>query len=612
MKTHNLKQGTPEWLAYRKTMRNASDAPAMMGCCPYRTRSELLRQVYTGITPEVSSATQQLFDDGHRFEDLARPLAEEIIGEELDALVGSDGRYSASFDGISLMQDKVWEHKHLNDKLRAVLPATGVGGPEVGAALPLNNRVQMEQQCMVSGAEVALFTASQWDAEGNLVEARHCWYAPDAELRAAIIGGWAQFEADLASYVLPEAAAPAPVGRAPEALPALRIEVTGQVTASNLAEFKATALGAIRSVNRELRTDVDFANADKAVKWCADVEARLKAAKEHALSQTASIDALFKALDEIGSEARTVRLDLEKLVTRRKTEVKEAAVVTARKAWDGHIASLNAELAPMALRQATPDFNAAIKGLRTVASMQDALDTALANAKITADAQARDVRANIATFKANAEGLEFLFADLGQVVHKAPEDFNLLVQSRVKAHREAETERARKAAEAEAQRIAAAEQRARAEEAQRIAAAQAAQAAQAAAAQAQANAAQEAQASIGITTLRLGQAKFDGSTHGTVAVDAAAPQPAEPAATPAARLEAAAVIAGAQTAAAEPATITLSAIKEWLGMPNGLTREFVEGLGIKPTTDGRSILFTPTQRRQLKSAIITMLQNLQD
>ena len=62
------------------------------------------------------------------------------------------------------------------------------------------------------------------------------------------------------------------------------------------------------------------------------MERASKAAKEHALSQTADIDALFKALDDIGAEARTVRLDLDKLVARRKTEVKEEAIATARRA----------------------------------------------------------------------------------------------------------------------------------------------------------------------------------------------------------------------------------------------------------------------------------------
>ena len=49
MKTHDLIQGSPEWLAYRAQHFNASDAPAMMGCSPYKTRAQLLAEMHTGI-----------------------------------------------------------------------------------------------------------------------------------------------------------------------------------------------------------------------------------------------------------------------------------------------------------------------------------------------------------------------------------------------------------------------------------------------------------------------------------------------------------------------------------------------------------------------------------
>ena len=445
MKIHDLIQGSPEWLAYRATHFNASDAPAMMGVSPYKTRAALLRELHTGVAGDVDVATQKRFDNGHRAEALARPLAEKIIGEDLYPVTGSLGRLSASFDGLTMAETEGFEHKALNDALKACFAAmAGVdwnSDAQPGSTLPIYHRVQMEQQLHISGAERILFMASEWTAEGVLVEERHCWYYPDAELRAQILRGWDQFAADLASYVLPEAAAPAPVGKAPDLLPALRIEVTGAVTASNLAEFKATALGAIRSVNRTLKTDQDFADADKAVKWCADVESRLKAAKEHALSQTADIEALFRALDEIGAEAKTVRLDLDKLVTRRKTEVKEEAVSKARRALDEHVAGLNAEIAPMRVTLAPVDFAGAIKGLRSIASMQDALDTALAGGKIAADTAARVVRGNVATFQAEAAGFEFLFADLGALVHKAADDFKAVVSSRIATHKAAEAAR---------------------------------------------------------------------------------------------------------------------------------------------------------------------------
>ena len=449
MKILELIQGSPEWLAHRATHFNASDAPAMMGCSPYKTRAQLLREMHTGVAPDVDIATQKRFDNGHRVEALARPLAEEFIGAELYPVTGSEGKLSASFDGLTLDESTGFEHKAMNDDLRACIV-----DEDSGAALPLHHRVQMEQQLMVSGAKRILFMTSAWTPDGDLIEERHCWYYSEPALRDKIIAGWRQFERDLAEYVPTAAADPAPIGKAPETLPALRIEVTGAVTASNLAEFRETALAAIRSVNRTLKTDQDFADAERAVKWCADVESRLKAAKDHALSQTASIDALFRALDDIGTEARTVRLDLDKLVTRRKTEVKEEAVAAARRALEQHVATINAEIAPMRLPPVPADFAGAIRGLRSVASMDDKLQALLASTKVACDALARGVRANVAAFKEQAAGFEFLFVDLGQIVHKAPEDFAATLQARIAAHKEAEAARERQRAEAEAARIA--------------------------------------------------------------------------------------------------------------------------------------------------------------
>lgn len=445
MKTHDLIQGSPEWLAYRAQHFNASDAPAMMGCSPYKTRAQLLAEMHAGIAAAVDIGTQKRFDNGHRAEALARPLAEEFIGAELYPVTGSSGPLSASFDGLTLDESEGFEHKALNAALRAAFGEMArieaLHDASRCRLLPIYHRVQMEQQLHVSGAERILFMASAWTADEELIEERHCWYYPDAKLRQQIIDGWAQFERDLAAYTPTAAADHAPVGQAPESLPALRIEVTGEVTASNLAEFKQTALAAIRSVNRDLKTDADFADAEKAVKWCSDVESRLKAAKEHALSQTASIDALFRTIDDIGAEAKRVRLDLDKLVTRRKDECKAAAVSDARAALQSHVDLLNAELAPMRLQPVAVDFAGAIKGLRSIASMQDALDTALAQGKIAADNQARGIRANVATFAAQADGLQFLFADLAQIVHKAGDDFGALVSSRIAAHKAAEAKR---------------------------------------------------------------------------------------------------------------------------------------------------------------------------
>lgn len=442
--THDLQQGSKAWAEFRLRHHGASEAAAMLGLSKKVTRLELLRAKHTGIAREFSEFVQtRILDKGHEVEAMARPHVERAIGVELFPVTLSDGRLSASCDGLDLMGEVAFEHKQWNEELAASVRA---------GVVPDYHMPQCQQVLMVSGAEKLAFVVS----DGTLARMAWCWVYPNHDWWQRIRDGWAQFDRDLAAYVLPEAAEPAPVGKAPETLPALLIEVTGQVTASNLADFKATALGAIRSVNRTLKTDQDFADAAKAVKWCADVEERLEAAKQHALSQTASIDALFKAIDDISAEARRVRLDLDKLVARRKTEVKEEAVAAARVLLDKHIATLNAELAPMCLQPVLVDFAGAIKGLRSFDSMQAALDAALANAKIAADVQARGIRANITAFNALAlaDDFGFLFADLHLLVHKAADDFGAVVRSRIAEHRATEAAKEAKRQAEEAARIA--------------------------------------------------------------------------------------------------------------------------------------------------------------
>ena len=452
MKTHNLTQGTPEWHAHRRTHFNASDAPAMLGCSPYKTRQQLLQELHTGLTAEVDPATQRRFDEGHRFEALARPLAEAIIGEDLAPVVGTEGELSASFDGLTLMGDVAFEHKTLSSSLRK-LPIYGTEADLFMASdLPKMYRSQMEQQCMVAGCKRVLFMASDWNDAGDLIEERHCWYESDPALRAEIIAGWKQFAADLAAFKPEPAAAAAPVGRAPETLPALRIEVQGMVTHSNLDAFKAHALSVIGAINRTLETDEDFANAEATVKWCGDVESRLKAAKEHAQSQAESIDALFKTIDDIAEAARKTRLELDKHVTARKASIKLEIVQEGKVAYEAHEAALRAECgAWIVLEQ--PDFAGAIKGLRTVTSIRNAVQTKLANAKIKADESARNIRAALAALDDESKGYEHLFHDRLSFISKSAEDVRALVRGRISEHKAAEDKRAAELAERERARI---------------------------------------------------------------------------------------------------------------------------------------------------------------
>src|SRR3546814_13248868 len=83
MRELKLTQGSAEWAAHRRTARNASDAPALMGASPYCSRAELIRRKATGIEPEHDNATLARFQRGHDVEPALRAFAEQIIGEDL-------------------------------------------------------------------------------------------------------------------------------------------------------------------------------------------------------------------------------------------------------------------------------------------------------------------------------------------------------------------------------------------------------------------------------------------------------------------------------------------------------------------------------------------------
>lgn len=445
---HSLVQGSPEWHAHRANFWNASDAPAMMGVSPYKSRSDLLQEKATGIVREVDDYTQGLFDSGHRFEALARSLAEEVVGSDLYPVSISNGKLAASLDGLTIGEDVQWEHKSINDAIRAA---------ESAADLPLYLRVQMEHQYAVSGAERCLFQATCWDDAGNLLEEIHHWYEPDLDLREQIISGWDQFERDLAAYQ-PRELAEKPQADAIMSLPALAVQIRGEVITSNLPAFRSAAERFIASIKTTLETDQDFADAEATVKFCEAAEKDLEVAKNAALAQTSSIDELMRTVDHIKAQLRDKRLALDKLVTRRKTEIKEDIISDGRKAYAAHVATLNAELGAVAIVMPAPDFVAAAKNKRTLASLHDAVDTALANGKIAADEAARDLRGKLEWFREAAADHEFLFRDLQPLIQKPTDDFKLAVTTRIAEHKrvEAEREEQRKAAEAAAAQQAAA------------------------------------------------------------------------------------------------------------------------------------------------------------
>lgn len=455
MKVLNIKQGSDEWLSIRRLYDTASEASMMMGCHPNVSREELIKMKAIGTEQEFSDFVQKfILDKGHEVEALARPIAEKIICEDLYPVTGVDGcDLLASFDGCTLMEDIIWECKQWNEE-----KAKSVSEGQI----PDCDRWQVVQQLVISGAEKCLYMVTNGTEEKTV----YMWVALQMSEADLLRHGWEQLRQDVKKYQ-PEVVTPEPEGNAPDSLPALNIEVTGMVTASNLAEFKAHSLAVIGAISTNLDTDGDFASAEKTVKWCKDVEQRLSAAKDHALSQTSSIDELLRTIDDIAETTRTKRLELDKLVKARKKHIKDTilhnAITEARdyiRAAENEVKDCNISLPGLSVSR----FNDAIKGKKLLDVMRSALSDEVALVKVEATTLVADIKKNMAVFNELTKGKKFLFDDLKYLVHKPEDDFKACIELRISKHEqeeakriESERHRIQKEEEAKAQREAKAE-----------------------------------------------------------------------------------------------------------------------------------------------------------
>lgn len=450
----DLVQGSKEWHVTRANSFTASEAPAMMAASKYQTRNDLLKQKATGITPEVSEFQQKIFNKGHEAEAKARPVAEKIIGGELYPATGvmEDYKLLASFDGLTLMEDECWEHKLWNEDLAASV---------VAEDLDPHYYWQLEQQLLVSGADRCLFMCS----DGTEANMRFMWYYPVEGRRLELLMGWERFEKDLENYTH-EAPKAEVVATAQEQLPALVVDLVGEVRSTNLATFEQAVLARIQAVNTDLTTDQEFADAEATVKFFTKGEKELEAVKEQALAQTASIDELFKTVDMLKSEMRDKRLALNKAVKERKEAIRIEIVMKAKDALAYHISEIEAQLGGYALPVIAADFANAIKGKKTVSSLQSAADDELARAKIEVTKSAESMQENLSIIASEIGEYGFLFADKQQLIHLESNHLKAEITSRIAQHKEQERlrqeqerERIRLEEEAKARQKAEAEQR---------------------------------------------------------------------------------------------------------------------------------------------------------
>lgn len=226
----------------------------------------------------------------------------------------------------------------------------------------------------------------------------------------------------------------------------LSIETRGEVISSNAEEFRDLVREAMANINRDLKTDEEFGQAEKDVKALKSAEDAVKAAKEKALADAEALHHLFSVLDETTDEIRTPRLELEKLIDKRKKEVRAELVANA-------LAKLEC-----ADRHKKPIFGTrienALKGKRTFDSMAKSLEIEI----LTINGTVEKNRRAIAAF-AKAHGME-LVMDHEDLEVKTVDSVDAELRRRLEAKTAAEE---KKRLEKEAADARAAEAKAKAE-----------------------------------------------------------------------------------------------------------------------------------------------------
>jgi putative phage-type endonuclease len=439
MKILNVVQGTPEWLAVRAEpgRRTASEAAAMMGDDPNTTRNELLHMKATGNEREFTEwVRKNILDKGHEVEALARPIAEKMLGQDLYPITVSDGNdyLLASLDGATDDTATLFEHKQWNEATVTAMRSTG--------RVPLKHHWQIQQGLLITGAARCLFMVS----DGTEQNCETIMVEPDQLAQDMLLAGWKQFDADLANYVPPEVI-PAVVAAPQAQLPAVSVQVEGSIAIiDNLSVFGDALRAYVERINTKPETDQDFADLDATAKKLREAEAALTAAENNALGQASSIDTLRRTVAEYRDLARTNRLMVEKLVNAEKENRRNAIIRGGKDAYDAHILALNTRIGtPLLSSNARnipePDFAGKAKGLRTISSIQNAIDTELARVKIESSAIADRIEINLRTLHTEAAEYPGLFHDKDRLVFKAPDDLIAAIKSRIAEHKAVEANR---------------------------------------------------------------------------------------------------------------------------------------------------------------------------
>lgn len=146
----NLEQGSSKWLAWRRKVIGASDAPTIMGENPWESADHLMREK---LGLEKPFAGNDATREGQRLEPSARSALAKAFGVKIAPAVIQDGEIpfiAASLDGLAADNSQIFEIK---------CGVKAYAKTKSQREVPHYYAAQLQHMLMVSGHKSLVFAA---------------------------------------------------------------------------------------------------------------------------------------------------------------------------------------------------------------------------------------------------------------------------------------------------------------------------------------------------------------------------------------------------------------------------------------------------------------------
>jgi len=378
METFNLVQGTEEWLAFRAENCPASEYPAVCNKSKFTSRTDLMMQRKYNIQPVFSDFMKEKMREGHRAEAAFLKVLENITGDSFYPVTGrlEGTKLTASFDGLNMDNSVGYEHKLYNKTLLAAIHAALANRDQ--EAIPETYRLQLDQQLLVSRADFIYFCCSDGTEENSVIFK----YYPDPDRLAAIAPAWEQYLKDEAAY-MPEDVLEV-VQSEVKGFPVVKYEVKNTSVVSNIDLcLEQIRKRAAVEIDRPLETDQDYADKEQINKAVKKARADMKALVSDVKAEFSSLAEFESSAAEIDKTLQKMQSSGEKQVKAAKDEKKDLIIRAALLDLTEYASEVSSELDCNVVDHVDiPDFYGAIKNKKTLASIQNAVDSLVAEMKI--------------------------------------------------------------------------------------------------------------------------------------------------------------------------------------------------------------------------------------